>query len=346
MNPNLLLVEDETEQCKMMAIALENKGYNVVTACDGRQALKELEGRHFDLVITDVQMPIMDGIALCLNIRYSYPDLPIIVIFGFLEIEQAIELLNIGANGLIQKPFDIEDVIEKVKSCINQSRLKDSSGVYSKMVVLGELTASIAHELRNAASASSMAVNMLEKTDGESKNNNYIQIVKQGLKRLDMTISHLLNYSKSTGDLKKIHLREFFVTILVLIGDKIKVQSIKVINKAPEVYINANENSLQIIFLNLLVNAIQAMSDNGTLKITARVNKLTTTINVSDTGSGIKEKDLSKIFEVFYTTKGEKGNGLGLPLVKKEILRLKGKISVKSVVNKGSTFSVSLPNLQ
>jgi signal transduction histidine kinase len=347
MKQNILLVEDEKDQRKILAEELKAIGFFVASAKDGLEALKKIEKGSFDLVITDIKMPKMDGLKLCKQIRASYPDIQILVMTGSVDLEQAIELLNLRVSGLIRKPFSIEELSDKITNSVYSSIFKEVLSKYSKMAKLGELTASIAHELRNATMSSSLAVNLLINNNAikmDKKLSSYVDTVKNGVIRLDTTINHLLGYSKSTDHHRLINLKGFFETLIVLNTDRIRVYGITVKSLTKDVSINAVEDSLQIIFLNLIENALHAMEDKGILKITAAQNKINTVINIADNGKGISEGDKTKIFVAFYTTKAEKGTGLGLSLVKREVIRLGGSISFKSIEGKETTFTVTIPN--
>ncbi len=106
--------------------------------------------------------------------------------------------------------------------------------------------------------------------------------------------------------------------------------------------IPADKELLKSAILNLIVNAYQAMDDNGVLDISVIKNNNLCVISITDTGEGIEEKDLENIFSPFFTTK-QNGNGLGLSYANKIIQAHFGQIEVRSQLNKGTTFTISLP---
>ncbi len=116
-SPKVLIVDDEEDIRKILEMALTTiSGYVVDTAKDGRDALQRMRGKRYDVVITDLQMPEMDGTRLLDIARNEFPDIPIIVITGFARLETAVEALQLGASNFITKPFripEIRDVIEK-----------------------------------------------------------------------------------------------------------------------------------------------------------------------------------------------------------------------------------------
>ena len=108
--------------------------------------------------------------------------------------------------------------------------------------------------------------------------------------------------------------------------------------------VNASKNQLRQVFLNMVANARDAMPDGGTLSVVTRGDTETVFVEVTDTGIGIREEHLDKIFDSFFTTKGEvKGVGLGLSVCYGFIKDHGGDIEVKSQVGKGTAFTISLP---
>ena len=132
---------------------------------------------------------------------------------------------------------------------------------------------------------------------------------------------------------------------LALVSNKLSLTNIalvKVLNPLPE--IQADPAHMKQVFLNLLINACEAMEDGGTLTIRSgyHPDTNTVTVNVRDTGSGIEEKDLARIFDPFFSTK-KKGTGLGLSVVNGIVARHDGKVEIDSAPGKGTDFRVTLP---
>ena len=106
MEPRLLIAEDEERLRRLLQMLLSNKGYNLTLAADGTEAWEIYQGGHFDLVITDIRMPNMDGMQLLRKIKELSPQTPIIVITAFGTIESAVEAMREGALDYVTKPFE------------------------------------------------------------------------------------------------------------------------------------------------------------------------------------------------------------------------------------------------
>ncbi|MFQ5900819.1 MAG: response regulator [Thermodesulfobacteriota bacterium] len=341
MKYRILIVEDENIQRHILVGELTERGFHINAAVNGYEALEKLQEGVFDLLITDINMPEMDGIKLMKEVRKIHPDLPIIVTTGYADLDLAIEAINNGVEYLFRKPFGLDDLILKIEHALKKRRLANALLQSAKMASLGELTASVAHELCNALAETNMSGNILKKFPNlDSKQQRYLEIMIAGVDRVSRLIMHLLKFSRCSEKRVQIRLDNLFDTLLMLVDDRIRLQGITVERQFGEIYIEGVVDSLNIIFLNLINNAIQSMGKwGGTLKITASKNGQTV-ITVSDTGSGIPSEIQDDIFEIFFSTKGEKGNGLGLALAKKEVENMGGEITVESEVGKGTTFSV------
>lgn len=345
MKAEILLAEDEKNHLEVLKSMLDSENFSLTGAKDGVEALTELREKNFDLLITDVLMPKMNGIELVKESRKIQPNLPVIIITGFADLELAMEALNLGAEGLFRKPPDRDKLISKIKQCLEKRRLREALLQTAKMSSLGEWTVAITHELRNILGAIGISGSILQKFSSSypecQRCKEPSKLVSDTIERANKTIDYLLNFSRPSGKRGIINLEKFFDSIFILMGDKIKCQNIVIERKIGDIAIEGVEDSLNVIFLNLITNAIQAMDKGGTLKIFARQNGKVK-IEVSDTGCGIPSDIQEKIFDIFFTTK-KKGNGLGLALVKNEVEKIGGEIKLTSEHGKGSTFAVILP---
>ncbi len=343
MESKILIADDEKDYRDILVRILESKNLSVEVAGDGAEAFARLCAERFDTLVTDVRMPKMNGFDLMKNVRQIQPDLPVIIVTAFADLELAIESLNLGADGLFTKPFDVENLYSKINQCLMKRQLSETLLQSSKMFSLGELTTAIVHELRNVLLGINLSADILQRKGGsELKNNSNIRIISEGVDRAGRLINHLLNFARPSDKLVAVSLGQLFDSLLILVNDRLKGQNITVENDVDNLQIIGIMDSFNIIFLNLISNAIQSMEKGGTLKITARKNNRIE-VAISDTGYGIPDEIQKNIFDMFFTTKGEKGNGIGLALVKKEVERMGGEIMVKSAVGMGTTITIILP---
>lgn len=220
-----------------------------------------------------------------------------------------------------------------------------------KLASIGTFTSGIAHELNNPLNNISItAESLLDDLDrlspGESKEM-ILDIINQA-NRASEVVKNLLDFSRTEApSVTRLELKEVIEKTISLIKNQIMIVGVKLKCNAPDPSppIRGNLHNLEQAFLNLFLNAIQAMPDGGTITIDVRETKDGyVAIDVTDTGVGIKPEALEKIFDPFYTTKAAgRGTGLGLSIVYGIIKKHGGYVEVKSEVNVGTTFTIYLP---
>ncbi len=227
---------------------------------------------------------------------------------------------------------------------INEKRLLQSD----KMAAVGQLAAGVAHEIRNPLGLiRSYAYVLKKRLDSEDKKSlKAINIIEEAVDRASGIINNLLNFSRMSGDVKEeVNIKEFIQGILNLEDKAFAKNNIEPVLICPEETIcRVNQESLKHILINLISNSIDAMEQGGTLKIECQQEDDKLLLNISDTGAGIEEKDMDKIFHPFFTTKPlGKGTGLGLYIIYNEVQKFGGEIKVESKRDHGTTFKIILP---
>jgi len=218
-----------------------------------------------------------------------------------------------------------------------------------RLAAVGELAAGVAHEVNNPLGGLQNFVKMMKKEPGNtSQNLEFLDLMSEGLKRIEVIIKQLMAFSRPYSMHMTNHsLNEIVESSLRFVDHRIKEQSAcleKVLSpELPEIYGDA-DNISQVI-INIIVNALDSMSSGGNLIIkTGYCDHQPSNIQVTitDSGTGIREEILNKIFNPFFTTK-EMGSGLGLAISKRIMDDHNGNILVESKVGEGTTFFVCLP---
>ncbi len=224
-----------------------------------------------------------------------------------------------------------------------------------KSAVVGRLGSAIAHEIRNPLNYINLTLDHLRSKftpEGKEDADTYhklISQIKDEVKRINQQISDFLNYSRPANvDLRPLNAREVVEDSLRIVEAQAEESNIKIaiIEHEDVPQIMGDPEFLRSVFNNLFINAVQAMGNEGgqlNVKLSTDEDPEFVRIEVSDTGSGIPEENLSKIFEPYFSTK-ETGTGLGLAIVQKIIDVHNGMIAVESETNKGTTFLVHLPS--
>jgi len=234
----------------------------------------------------------------------------------------------------------LRDVTEEVN-------LHDQLALAEKLSGLGTLTAGIAHELNNPlVSIMGFSEVILGEKDPE-KIRKYAKKVFDRSKHMASVILNMSGYARSpsTADKKEVDINERIeaaIEIAILASYSNDIQLEENFTSLPPVLAKSEE--IQQIFLNLLTNAVQAMEGKGKLIISTQAQNGNVLATIRDTGPGIPQEYLSKIYDPFFTTKEQgKGTGLGLNIVHQLVVKYGGHIDVSSSVGKGTTFSVIFP---
>jgi signal transduction histidine kinase len=215
----------------------------------------------------------------------------------------------------------------------------------AKLAAVGELAGGIAHEINNPLQILLGHIQLIQLGRDLPKR---IEIVKEQVEKISQIVRRLLNFSRKVPEdfkLEPVNINFAIQEMTTFMSYQFKYNDIELILKLdpalPLVY--GNKIYLQQVFLNLMINAKDAMPEGGKLVIETKLENGNVIIKFSDTGVGIPDDIKDKIFEPFFTTKGSKGTGLGLSISRWIIRKHNGEIKVESQQGKGSTFTITLP---
>jgi two-component system sensor histidine kinase HydH len=232
--------------------------------------------------------------------------------------------------------------IEELKQAVERER---------HLASLGRLAAGVAHEVRNPLSSlKGFAQFFRTKFEPGSEEERYSDIMIEEVERLDRVVQELLDFARPvTPDRRPISPNTIIEEALALVSEDAQFKRVtiekKLLEGLPDVLVDPMQ--MRQALLNVLLNAIEAMNDGGTLTIETAVTDSadgppTVTLNVTDTGVGMSAEEVGKLFEPFYTTK-PRGTGLGMTVVSRVVEQNGGRVGVRSAPGKGTTFSLVLP---
>jgi signal transduction histidine kinase len=214
-----------------------------------------------------------------------------------------------------------------------------------KLSALGTIAAGMAHEIKNPLASIKGLTQVLPENLGDPEFiKKYSEIVPRQLDRINRIVEDLLAFGQP-GKLKResVDLAFELNEVLRLIENQCQKSGIEIVrNFSASVPVSGSSEKLAQAFMNIILNAIQAMPAGGVLKLTTYNLPLTTVIEISDTGSGIPAEKLPNIFDPFFTTK-ESGTGMGLAVTHRIVAEHNGTIAVESEPGRGTTFKLSLP---
>lgn len=356
----ILIVEDNPQVVQALAYILKD-GYNLYFAADGQEGLKRIQDVFPDLIISDIMMPKMDGYQLLQSVKRDakLKKIPFIFLTAKTDLESKLLSLEEGADEYLTKPFNTFEVRSRIKNLIARKRMEAEMVHAEKMVALGQLVAGISHEILNPISyAKNAAANIpdfvslykkgqVPHDQVEERLQIAVENVEDGIQRvcdIAEALKGFIRQGKEGFAKEDIH-QGLDSTLKILdVNFKNKFSIHKRYELEDKVYCNLNQ--LNQVFLNLLINATQAMAEygGGHLWIETAKTKGMAMIRIQDDGPGIPEGLQDKIFDPFFTTKdvGE-GTGLGLYISRQIVQEHGGKISLESFQGKGTQFTIYIP---
>lgn len=362
----ILIVDDRPENLFSLEAILDDDDREIVQASSGNEALKLAIKNEFALILSDVQMPGMDGFEMVEILRSNPKNkfVPVIFVTAISKEEQYVHQgYSEGAVDYLFKPLD--PTVVKSKTDIFVSLYKQKMRLKSQKKELLHLNKEknhfigmAAHDLRNPLGV----VQYFSKFLMDDNVDHFDAEVLEHLEIIHSTSNFMMNMVNELLDLTKIEsgtftLNKESVTIKVLVEQAVKINQIVAKRKDIELSFEVSDDvpncmldygKMTQVLNNLIGNAIKYSNPNSAASVKAWKEGEFIKISVIDNGQGIPPSEIRKLFQPFQTTSvqstgGEKSTGLGLTIVAKMVEAHEGQISVESEVGKGSAFTVSLP---
>ncbi len=215
-----------------------------------------------------------------------------------------------------------------------------------RLSAVGQLSAGLAHEIRNPLASIAGAAGILKRNDSlDPKHLKCIEIIAYECQRLDDLLTNFLNFARPRPPrLRKIHLDEALDNVLALANHGIRGKTIHCEKSVPDglPLVECDPEQLEQVLLNLMINAIDASPDGGTVTLSAEEEDGRVAVRVIDRGHGVAAAHVDRLFDPFFTTK-EQGTGLGLPVAHQIMAQMGGMLLAQRNPDKGMMFSVILP---
>jgi signal transduction histidine kinase len=240
---------------------------------------------------------------------------------------------------------ELHGYMRLIQDVTEMKKMEEQMSNSEKLASIGRLAAGIAHEIGNPLTSIFSFVQILREIEHDEFKKESLQTIHFHINRISEILKQLSGFTKMPlGEAKECQVNDVIETSINLIQYDKKAREITMkkdlASQLPAV--TADCNQLSQVFVNLILNAIDAMPQGGVLTVRSRVSGDDIVIQFQDSGVGIPPEDLIKIFDPFYTTK-EKGTGLGLAVSYNIVKKMNGTLTVESEVGQGTTFTVSLP---
>jgi two-component system, NtrC family, sensor kinase len=257
-------------------------------------------------------------------------------------------VLNVSITPLVSKSGEKIGRLLLFDDVTQRERMEEQMSQTEKLTSLGLLAAGVAHEVNTPLAVISNYIQMLAKQmpEGDPRHSIIDKIVKQTFRASEI-VNNLLNFSRTgPGELADVDVNHVVEETLSLVSHPLKTSHIQVVKNLGSALppVRGSANKLQQVFLNLFLNARDAMPSGGMLEVRTAAHNGSVEIEVADTGNGISREHIHKIFDPFFTTKpGGRGTGLGLSVSYGIIKEHAGKIDVRSTPGRGTSFHVEFP---
>ncbi|NEQ50974.1 MAG: response regulator [Leptolyngbya sp. SIO3F4] len=395
---SILIVDDNPNNVKVLCDLLSSHNYRISIAKSGKSALKKVSRSRPDLILLDIMMPDMDGFEVCTRMKADpdTTDIPILFMTALSDTVNKVKGLSLGAVDYITKPIEHEEALARIRVHLKLRQTQAQLLQEAKMAALGQLVAGIAHEINNPISfifgnlepaviyteALLELINLYESYTpsppdeitafAEEIEIDYIRkdfprllnSMVMGAERIDKIVRSLHTFSR-TDELERrpVALHEGLDGTLMILQNRLKAQSKRpaidvVKNYAPLPLVTCYPGKLNQVFMNLIVNAIDAIDDKcatlseenlkteePSLGISTALVENQAVITIKDSGTGIPRNIQQRIFDQFFTTKPVgKGTGLGLAISYAIVTQdHQGELTFRSQEGVGTDFIVKLP---
>ncbi len=366
----LMLTDDEEGFRKALARRLTRRGLPPLEAHSGEDCLAKLDHAQVDVVVMDVKMPGMGGLAALKEIRQKKTPPQVILLTGDGAISEGVEGIKSGAFDYLTKPVELEHLLGKIHQAGELIRLEKQSIVQrqyrtrlekkmvdtERLVSLGTLSTGVAHEINNPLAIINEAAALIRQTLTDQVPVPSREIILKAVEKIEKSVKRarsithqLLGYGKSRDpEPAPVVLEQLVGETLDLLGKDIRQKQLKILwPREQSTSITTQPRQIRQVLLNLLTNAVQALKPQGKIQVSvAPQGQEHILLVIQDNGPGISQEHIGKIFDPFFTTKSfDQGTGLGLFVVHKIVSSLGGSIQVESLPQKGTCFSVTLPRV-
>lgn len=367
----VLLVDDEDAFRLPLAKRLSKRGFEVIQASGGRQALELLDKDPLDVIVLDVKMPDMGGLVTMSEIKKLRPQTEVILLTGQTTARDGVEGMKAGAFDYLGKPIELEQLAGKIRQAHEKAerteekaheaefraKMEQKLAAAERLASLGELAAGVAHEINNPLAIISESAGWLKSrfhkddsiNDDLRKNCELaISKIERSVERAGRITHQLLSFARRNDTVT----REFDLGVIcdetAELTRKTAEQagaSVQIQNITDNPVIWSDPFQIRQVLINIVNNGLQASRSGGKVEIIlTESDKDVIMLSIRDNGPGIPKENLERIFEPFFSTKPPgSGTGLGLSVSRSIIEKLGGRIEVESKLGVGSNFRIFLP---
>ena len=353
--PRMLVVDDENGPRQSLRMLL-NESYEVEMAEEVDAALRILEDRPVDVIITDIRMPKRTGLDLLREVKQRYPDTQVIILTGYGQLDTAMEAVEGGAFAYVEKPFDNESMLEKVRACVERRRqdrhrrtMEYLALEANRFETMGQLVSGTLHDMATPLSIVGSHIEMLLRTPQQEDAVKRLETMKQQAQHCNDLVRNTMQFLRQHGEgATAFDLNNLVNACLEVARPYLSNKRVvTTLDLTPGLTESRGERVLvRQAILNLIYNGCQAMQDQRErreLRLESWEEPGRVCLAIEDTGPGISPEQRERIFDTLYTTKGAEGTGLGLTVVRDVMRRHGGEVCIEDNGETGARFVLRFP---
>jgi signal transduction histidine kinase len=380
--PHLVIVDDEPVILQILKAVFEDEPYRLTLASSGHEALELMRRDGVDLLLTDKNLPDVNGLELLKVAKQVNVDAEVIIITGYASLETALAAMELDAFDYVLKPLNnVFDIRKKVRRALEKQqmvirnrellsfleakntelersldetrRLQAELIQSEKLAGIGTLAAGIAHEISNPLFGILGLAEAILEEDKPELAREYARDIVEYSQSIRSIVVELSSYSRaSKGEyLTTVDLSQVILDAIRLVERSSDTRGVRIDTQLePSTFVNARTNEIQQVFVNLVKNAVEALAElhsagrEGEVTVRTGCSDGHAWAEVTDNGPGIPSSNLAMVFDPFYTTKQPgKGTGLGLNIVYRIVTKYRGTVTAESLEGQGTTFRVRFP---
>ena len=337
----------------------EHIEFEVLEAATGEEGIEIIDNQQPDIILLDNKLPGIQGMEVLEYVKNKQYDIVVVMITSYASLELAVKATRDGAYDFIPKPFtpqELRSSIENITKQLFLKRMTQKLNTEGKAIRFQFLSV-LSHELKAPLNAIEGYIKIIREKQLGDQLATYDEMLDRSLERIKgmrTLIMDLLDFTKiesgkPTQRFETVDLRKIAQISIDTLRPYALQRDVDIyLNVREEILTKADPGEIEIIFNNLISNAVKYNKTGGRIDLFIEKLPAAVRISVSDTGIGMSNEEKDKIFEDFVRIKNIKtrnitGSGLGLSIVKKIVEMYKGSIEVQSTPDKGTTFAIILP---
>lgn len=351
----ILVVDDENGPRQALRMLLK-ESHEVFLASSVAGAVEFLTEDKVDIVITDLRMPQQTGVDLLRHVKTTYPDIEVIILTGYGELNTAMEAIEYGAFAYLEKPFDSRVMLGKVEACLDKQRREQERRAMehlaveaNRMETLGRIVSGAMHDLGTPLSVLGTHIDLMRQDPAKGDIHRRLDTMMAQVQHCNDLVRTTMNFLRHSGQERAPFSLNAAAKMCIEVAKPLLLSHNVALVADFDNALPACEGDLVLVrqaILNLIYNACQAMEgqhEPRQLRLDSRYDDGFVCLAVQDSGAGVPLEHRPHIFDALFTTKGSRGTGLGLAVVRNVMERHGGRVYLDETVARGARFVLAFP---